>query len=146
MSRNFNLSLFTCALFLQSLLAASPIINTEDHPSAIIEMKELIPDHHTTRSELKGMMKEEHQLIRIEKSLVRMNKMSHSGKHMNALGGLKDPIDRWFWFWIITWGVGILLTLTFGGGLSSATIGIIWLLAFALGSVSLVLWLLKKFG
>ncbi len=146
MSRISILSIFTFLLFLPSFLIASPIINTEDHPSAVIEMKEMVPDHHPSRLELKELKKGEQHLIRIENRIVRMNKMLGSERFKNSLGGINDPVDRWFWIWIITWGFGLLLTVIFGGSLTGATLGIVWLLAFAIGSVSLVIWLVKKFG
>ena len=108
----------------------------------MIEMHEC----HFQRTELKEIQKEERLLLRFEKKMNRMQTMFPSGKHQNALGGISDPVDKWFWIWIGTWGIGILITVLFGGGLSSATIGILWLLAFAIGSIALVLWLIKKFG
>lgn len=76
-------------------------------------------------------------------------------KKVAAIGGLGDPVDKWFWFWIIGWGAGILLTalfpiIFFSGGLSGVSIGWLFILlgslAWIFGTVSLVVWLIKKFA
>jgi hypothetical protein len=62
-------------------------------------------------------------------------------------------VDKWFWFWIIGWGAGILLTaliptLVLSGGISGASIGWLFLLlgslAWLFGTVAFVVWLVKK--
>jgi hypothetical protein len=71
------------------------------------------------------------------------------------IGGIGHPTDKWFWYWIIGWGAGILLTalvpaIAFSGGLSGASLGWLFLLlgslAWVFGTVSLVVWLVKKFA
>jgi len=68
-------------------------------------------------------------------------------KKVAEIGGLGDPVDKWFWFWIIGWGAGILLTAILP---QFASLG--WLfqligsLAGVFGTVSLVVWLIKKFA
>ncbi|MFZ1679264.1 MAG: hypothetical protein WAT91_18415 [Saprospiraceae bacterium] len=109
-------------------------------------MNELIPDHHSTRSEIKELKKNEKRLNRFENVLKHINKISKSGSAKHSGGLFSDPVNRWFWLWIITWGAGILLLVVSAGALTSAAIGILWLLAFAVGSVALILWLVKKFG
>ena len=139
-------SVFGCLVFFCSFLVASPIINTEDHPMGQVDMCELIPDHKFMRSEVKERKVNEQRLSRFENLLEKITKRSNAGKSNRALGGLSDPVDKWFWIWIIAWGAGIVITVASGGALTGAAIGIIWLAAFGLGSVALVLWLVKKFG
>jgi hypothetical protein len=146
MLRKTILLLIPGIIFLQSFMQASPVINLEDHPAGIIEMKSLIPDHMSTRSELKKLKKEEHHLLFVEKQISRISQKLGSKRTSHSLGGFSDPVDKWFWIWIVTWGLGILLTILFAGSLTGATFGIIWLLSFGLGAISLVLWLVKKFG
>lgn len=76
-------------------------------------------------------------------------------KKVADIGGIGDPVDKWFWYWILGWGAGILLTalvpaLVFSGGLSGASLGWLFLLlgslAWIFGTVSLVVWLIKKFA
>jgi hypothetical protein len=52
----------------------------------------------------------------------------------------KDPVDKWLWFWIFGWGLGIVFLFipVFGWILSS--------LFFLFGSISLIVWLVKKFA
>ena len=109
-------------------------------------MSALIPDHKAEHAELKNLKENEKQLVRIEKRIGRINKIYNSGNSNRPLGGISDPVDKWFWIWVIGWGLGLVLTLIFAGAVTGAAIGIIWLLAFGVGSVALVLWLVKKFG
>ncbi len=125
---------------------ASPVINTEDHPSALIEMSEMMPDHQLTHKELRKLNQDESKLVRIENHLSHLQKKLTERNARHTLGGISDPVDKWFWIWVISWGLGILLTIIFAGAMAGAALGIIWLLAFGLGSVALVLWLVKKFG
>ncbi|HZV71761.1 MAG TPA: hypothetical protein VFG10_19570 [Saprospiraceae bacterium] len=145
MLRKPSLLIFSCLFFGHMLLSASTV-NTEDYPAGMIEMKELIPDHLTTRTELKQLKKNEKHLQRVEKVMNLLHKMSFAknGKHSSGL--FSDPINRWMWLWLITWGFGILLLVVSAGAVSGAALGIIWLLAFAIGSIALILWLVKKFG
>jgi hypothetical protein len=105
----------------------------------------MLPDHRFSRDEVRELKANEQFLQRIESRLDRKSKVFNSGNSKRTLGGFSDPVDKWFWIWAIAWGVGILLTIVSGGTLTAA-LGIIWLLAFGLGSVALVLWLVKKFG
>jgi len=146
MFRRSILSIFGCLGFLQSFLLASPIVNTEDHPGALIEMAELLPDRHFSRDEFRELRANEQLLQRIENRLDRKTKAFSSKHSKRTLGGFSDPVDKWFWIWAIAWGLGILLTIVTGGSLTGVALGLIWLFAFGLGSVALVLWLVKKFG
>lgn len=137
---------FSLLFFFHSFLNANPILNTEDHPEGLIVMSALIPDHKPDHAELKNLKQNEQQLVRIEKRIGRINKIYNSGSSNRPLGGISDPVDKWFWIWVIGWGLGLVLTLLFAGAITGAAIGIIWFLAFGIGSVALVLWLVKKFG
>jgi hypothetical protein len=55
-------------------------------------------------------------------------------------------VDKWFWIWAIAWGAGILITVISGASIASGFLGIFWLSLFIIGSVALVIWLIKKFG
>lgn len=69
-------------------------------------------------------------------------------KKLAQIGGFGDPVDRWFWFWIIGWGAGLVFSIIgtaafFSGG------WILWTLSSLLwlaGSVCLIIWLIKKFA
>lgn len=121
-------------------------MNTEDNPAAKIEMSEMIPDHHTSTKELKELKKDEKRLVRFEHFFTVMNKKSNEKTSKHSAGIFSDPVNRWFWLWVITWGLGIFLLVVSSGGIAGVGIGLIWFLAFGLGSVALILWLVKKFG
>ena len=136
-------------LALPTLSSASPVINTEDNPAGLVTMDEMVADKTLTAQELKVLKKEEKKQIRMERRMARVEKFMSSKKGQKLLGGLDDPVDKWFWFWIIGWGAGIVLTIIAAAALTSGTFGILWLLAYLAwlaGSVSLIIWLVKKFS
>ena len=77
-------------------------------------------------------------------------------KKLAQLGGLGDPVDKWFWFWIIGWGAALLLSIiggvvavggAFTGGFGfGAILILLGYLAGLFGTVSLIVWLVKKFA
>ncbi len=125
---------------------ASPVINTEDHPAGLFEMSKMMPEHQLSHKDLRMSGKNDLHQVRIENHLSRLQKKLKARNARHPLGGISDPVDEWFWIWVISWGLGILLTIIFAGAMAGAALGILWLLAFGIGSVSLVLWLVKKFG
>jgi hypothetical protein len=58
----------------------------------------------------------------------------------------QDPVNKWMWFWLFGWGIGLILQTLFWGGVFSgglwALSGLFWLA----GTVCLIIWLLKKTG
>jgi hypothetical protein len=68
----------------------------------------------------------------------------------------KDPVNKWMWFWIFGWGAAIVLsviaTAAAVGGAFSGGFGIWYALALIgwaaglFGTISLVIWLVKKFS
>lgn len=89
--------------------------------------------------------RDQKDLLRAERRIERLHKYKASKRGQKLLGGINDPVDKWFWFWIIGWGTGLLLSILTGGALAGGGIGIIWFSLFVLGSISLIIWLLKKF-
>ena len=77
-------------------------------------------------------------------------------KKFAQLGGLSDPVDKWFWYWLMGWGAGLLLSIIsvaavtgsiYGGGFTIWWIlGILSYLAWLFGTVALIVWLIKKFA
>jgi len=148
---NLKTLLFQVALgfLLPTISMASPTINTEDNVAGLVSMDEMVADKTLTAQELKILQKEEKQQVRMERRMARVEKFMNSKLGQKLLGGLDDPVDKWFWFWVIGWGAGIILTVIAGATLSAGSFGILWLLAYLAwlaGSVSLIIWLVKKFS
>ncbi len=126
---------------------------------AINTVKNLVPGNGTeqqintltsrtlTKSEAKAIAKAEKQQAKAQKRAAMMQKMMAKNYAKNGVD-FKDPVNKWLWFAVFGWGAGIVLSL-----LASATVtggfGFFWLLAtlaYLFGTVSFVLWLIKKFG
>lgn len=123
---------------------ATTCINTEDEKPGLISSFELPPPAANSKQSLKELQREEKRLLRFEKRIVQFQQRM-TARQESRIGGIGDSTDRWFWFWIIGWGAGLLLTIISGGTLTTGVLGIFWMLSFAFGSVSLILWLLKRF-
>lgn len=145
---NIVVRILTCYLIMlvhqQSF--CTPAINTEDFVAGKFTMDEYTNTHPLSRHELKEQKKEERLLHRVESLMLRLERAIHSKMQKKSINGISDPVDRWLWIWGISWGIGILITLFAGGAVAATGIGILWLLAFSVGAVSLILWLIKKFG
>ncbi len=63
-------------------------------------------------------------------------------KKIAEIGGINDPVDKWFWYWIIGWGGAIVLSAINTSWLFSLLIS----LAVIFGTVSLIVWLIRKYG
>jgi hypothetical protein len=92
---------------------------------------------------------------RIAKKMAKLQKRFGNGKAID----LQDPVNKWMWFWIFGWGAGLLLFIIGGvvavGGAASgsgagfgvgAIFSLLGVLCSLFGTVSLVIWLVKKFG
>jgi len=137
---------------------AGNAVNTEDNPAGIVQVKDLMADKAMAKTD-KQLLKTEKQQYRAEKRMAWfskvINKKMAKTKH-KSLGGLNDPVDKWFWYWIIGWGAGILLSIiaaaAFTGGAFSGGFGaawVLWLLAWLAwlgGTVCGIIWLINKLG
>ncbi len=142
------LFLISAAILIPSLSIAAPSVNTEDNPAGLVTMEEMAADEALTAMELKSLKKEEKKQVRMERRMERVEKFMNSKLGQKLLGGINDPVDKFFWFWIIGWGLGILLIVlaSAGAGVGLGVIGILAYLAWLAGSVSLIIWLVKKFS
>lgn len=133
----------------QVTYATTPVANTEDHVAGIVTMNEMIPDKAPTAQELKILRKEEKKMARMERRMERLEKFMNSKLGQKLLGGLSDPVDKWFWFWIIGWGAGIVLSILAAATVTGGGFGALWLLAslaWLAGSIALIVWLVQKFS
>jgi hypothetical protein len=62
-------------------------------------------------------------------------------KKIADIGGIDDPVDKWFWYWIIGWGAAIVLSALHSGWIFGVLSG----LAVTFGTVALVIWLIKRY-
>ncbi len=76
----------------------------------------------------------------------RLKKLLSRQQAKRGMDNLGDPTDRWFWLGTGSLTLGILITLIAGGTIGVVGLGIIWLLTFAFGAFSLILWLKKRYG
>ena len=141
------LFLFALSLLMPGMSSASSI-NTEDNQAGLVTMDEMIADKVLTAQELKVLQKEEKKQVRMERRMAKVEKFMQSKLGQKLMGGLDDPVDKWFWYWIIGWGAGIVLLViaTASLGTGFGILGILATLAWLFGSVSLIIWLVKKFS
>ncbi|HLF62150.1 MAG TPA: hypothetical protein VI603_00250 [Saprospiraceae bacterium] len=116
-------------------------VNTEDNEGGIVQMEDLMADKAMVKAD-RQLLKAEKQQYRAEKrmtwfSTVINKKMARSQN--KALGGLNDPVDKWFWFAIILWGAAILFSFSIGGWYFYSLLGLA-------GTICFILWLVKKFA
>lgn len=95
-----------------------------------------------TMSAIKEIKKEQRMEQRIERIQKKLEKYGVD---------FSDPVNKWMWYWIFAWGAAIVVSILAWGILSSTVsgFGILGLLSSLLwlaGTVSLVIWLVKKFG
>lgn len=88
----------------------------------------------------------EKQTKELKKEMKAQKKMAKLAKFLKKSGvTFSDPVEKWFWFWIFGWGAGLLLSIL----IWTALPGSLWFLsslAWLFGTVSLVIWLVKKFS
>ena len=64
----------------------------------------------------------------------------------------QDPVNKWMWFWIFGWGAALVLSIVGAATVATGSVGsfgLIYLLASLcglFGTISLVVWLVKKFS
>jgi Flp pilus assembly protein TadB len=93
--------------------------------------------------------KQKNELKKEFKVQKKMNKLQKFLKKFKI--DMSDSTEKWMWFWIFGWAAGLILAIV---AASSATttltgFGLLWLLStlcWLFGSVSLIVWLVKKFS
>lgn len=139
------LTLAVTVLTVNFAWANSPV-NTEDNATGLYNMEEAYNSTSAmTKAELREAMKAEKSALKAEKKQMRMEKrMSKLMKMMEkkmakkgSVGGFDDPVDKWLWFSVISFGVAIIFAFVFWP--------ISWI--FWLGGIALlVVWIIKRFG
>ncbi|MEO5583751.1 MAG: hypothetical protein ABIR66_13755 [Saprospiraceae bacterium] len=94
--------------------------------------------------EARAIQKAERKEFRNQKRLAMVEKFMTKKMAKKAID-FKDPVNKWLWFGIFGWGAGLLLWII-AGSVFSGGIGLLASLAWLFGTVSFVIWLVKKFG
>jgi hypothetical protein len=132
------------------------VINLEDHKEGLISLEDAVSNSALTESLQKESKQLERKQKRTAKKMARLQKFMSSKKGQKMMGGLDDPVDKFFWYWVIGWGAAIVLTIIASaiavGGAFSGGFGAAWILALLgslvglAGTICLVIWLIKKFA
>lgn len=156
----FVLGLLTTAMYADT----KTNVNSEDHPDGAIAMEDAYSSKALTKKELRLQKKNDKKLLKAEKKQYRMEKRSawvmkilerKMAKSKKDIGGIDDPVDKWFWYWLLGWGGALVISILFwslagsGAGFYSGTWLIFGLLSTLLwigGTVALIIWLINKFG
>ena len=145
-----KLSHFYCFLF--SSLFFFPVksnaitpANNDDHTGPMLYLSHPSQDKNLTTKKIKSFNKEERTRERTERRIEKIKKLLNSQSGQKDSGIFNDSVGKWFWIWLISWGLGILLFVISNGSIG-VFLAVIMLLAFVVGSISLVVWLKKQFG
>jgi len=133
----------------QSILAVLILLLTIPTPCSAVHKAPLeIKKEALDLKEGKKIKKIEKQLGKLE-SKIKKKLSKKALKEDHADVDFEDDVDKWMWFWIFGWGLGIVLPVlasVLSLGLVSTLIGLVGALAATFGTVSLVIWLVKKFS
>jgi len=136
------LTLVLCLVFTQSAMAITTPTKSADVKTEVVE-KEM------TKKEIREIKKQERKADRLEKRIVKFEK-----KMAKRQARGKDDASKWMKFWLLGWGAAIVLPViaiaAIGtGGTGFGLAGVLLLLgalAGTFGTVSLIIWLVKKFS
>ena len=138
-------------------------VNSEDHPEGLTAMEDAYSSKALTKQDLRQQKKNDRKLLKAEKKEYRMEKKTawvmkilerKMAKSKKDIGGLDDPVDKWFWYWLFGWGGALVLSILFwslagsGAGFYSGTwliFGLLSTLRWIGGTVALIIWLINKF-
>ena len=92
--------------------------------------------------------------MKVNKKAFKMQQREAKATHFLSKHGVdfQDPVNKWMWFWIFGWAAGLVLSIVAGATVATGSVGsfgLIWLLAslaYLFGTISLIVWLVKKFG
>ena len=147
----FSFVLFVVLLFTQTSFAfVNPVVSTvaagevttepsaKPAPFSAMTVKyflTLTPKKYTelTGKKLTFPQKVSLKLVQLKiKNQLRKGKLSESSPV-----DFHDPVQKWMWFWIFGWGIGLVLLF----------VPVLWVLSslfFLFGTISLIVWLVKK--
>ncbi len=135
------LTLVLCLVFTQSALAVNAPVNAD--------VKTEVVDKEMSKKESRELKKQERKAERLQKRIAKFEKKMEKRR---ARG--KDDASKWMKFWLLGWGAAIVLPIiavavigTSGGGFGLAgVLLLVGALAGTFGTISLIIWLVKKFS
>ncbi|MEM1218657.1 MAG: hypothetical protein AAGH79_07085 [Bacteroidota bacterium] len=144
--KNFKfLTLLSALVLLVSVQNASAVVYVQPADAAVAA--EATEMDKATKKEMKRQARLEKRIAKFEK------KLAKKGMTMEDVD-FSDPVQKWLWFALFGWGAGIVLsilaTILFASLLTTGGFGlgaVFWLLAslcYAFGSISFIVWLIKK--
>ena len=94
--------------------------------------------------------KEKKKYNRVNRKLSKLeHKLQKRKKKRKSAIDLRDPVEKWKWYWILGWGAAIALVVT-AAVLGLVTTGVLYRLliitaslAGIFGTISLVMWLIR---
>ena len=140
-----SISLFLFLLFAIGSMAVVPPTESEKANETKTEI--------LSKKEIKKQARQEKRMERHQKRMAKIQEwLNNKGLDID----LQDPVEKWMWFWIFSWGAGLILGIiaaaSITGGIYSGSFGIAALLGtigwlcWLAGLAFLVIWLVKKFG
>ena len=143
------LVLLTFGILSQGAFANGPAVNSEDFATGLVTIDEMAADKapvskQLTKKELRQQKRALKKQAKMEKRMAKFQEKLQKKMNKKAVD-FNDPVDKWFWFWIFSWGAAILISLL-AVGLVSPFIWVIASLLWLFGTVSLIVWLVNKFA
>lgn len=145
----FFLIFFAVAFNLSGSAISTPVLDptpAKVTPSSItspsanvgITVRDFLSFTPTKYKELTGKKMNFFQKLSLKMTQAKIKKQVKKGKLYEAsLIDFKDPVEKWFWFWIFGWGLGLIVLF----------LPVLWILSsllFLFGTISLIIWLVKK--
>lgn len=134
------LALVLSMVFTQSAFAVVSPVKTADVKTEVVE-KEM------TKKESRELKKKTRKMERLQKRIAKFEKKMAKRQARGS-----DDTKKWMKFWLLGWGLGIVLPIIgvvigTGGGFGIAGVLILLgSLAWLFGTISLIIWLVKKFS
>lgn len=106
-------------------------------PIAGMTVKDFLAITPKTYKEITGKKMNFVQKLSLKVSQSKMKKQLKKGNiSESSFIDFKDPVNKWMWFWIFGWGIGLIFLFIPG-------IWIISWLFFLFGTISLIVWIIK---
>lgn len=103
-----------------------------------ITVKDFLAITPTKYKEITGKKMNFLQKLSLKMAQSKVKKQVKKGKiYDSSFIDFSDPVEKWFWFWIFGWGLGLIVLF----------LPVLWYLSsllFLFGTISLIIWLIKK--